>query len=174
MMPYAIHGTTTLLLIKIPTSLAARSCPEQGIFRLSGSRAIFILVVRDKDISFQVRKGNCNDADLREQEEAFVVQILVDEIDMFLLDEKSDRQQNINNEGEHNNGRGKLNVVSNVATTTATLLPIWNNVLVVSYKSLMMLGNTCANMILNTLGINSDYVPNIHNGNYKHVARLNA
>ena len=136
------------------TSLVAGSCPEQGILRLSGSRAIFYSRHSRQGHFFsstqwelqwckvsRTRRGCCCACPRGSNWHV-----------------SSDRQKNINNEGEHDNGRRKLHVVSNMAATTATLLPIWNDVLVVSYKSLMMLGNTCAKMLLNTLGINLDYV----------------
>jgi hypothetical protein len=48
-------------------------------------------------------------------------------------------------------------------------LPFGNNVVLVSYESLVKLEGTYIKMLYNVLGIESDYVPDIKNGNSKYV-----
>jgi hypothetical protein len=48
-------------------------------------------------------------------------------------------------------------------------LPLANNVALVSYESMMKLGPTYIQMLYEVLGLDTDYIPEIMDGNAKHV-----
>ena len=139
-----------------------------------GVEQYFIIVVRDDKISYTARQSHCTDAKLRQQEEDVGLELIVDAINTFILKDDTN-EKNVTSKtfdhwvakqyqtltDDHNDtdgGRRKLSA-----------LPSRDNVVVVSYESLVKLKNTYVRMLYDTLGIESDFVPDIRDSNEKYL-----
>ncbi len=114
-------------------------------YESKGVEQVFVIVIRDKTVSFTSRVGHCNLVTLREQEEELGTQIINSAIEKYIL-----------------NGTDKGRQLS-------SSLPSGNNVFLVSYETLLKLKEVYIRMIYDALGIESDYVPIFKDGNEKYV-----
>jgi len=131
---------------------------EQGV------EQYFIIVIRDAKISYLARHSHCNSAHLRNQEEEVGTQLIMEAINTFILQDVNEEVTNktlyqwvASQYQEHRNGR------------MLSALPSRNNVVVVSYESLVKLGGTYVKMLYDTLGIDSDIIPDIRDSNEKYL-----
>jgi len=133
-----------------------------------GVEQYFIIVVRDAKISYLARHSHCNSTHLRNQEEAVGTQLIVEAINTFILQDgngeevtnKTLYQWVASQYQEHSNGPGGRML---------SALPSRNNVVVVSYESLVKLGGTYVKMLYDALGIDSDFIPDIRDSNEKYL-----
>jgi hypothetical protein len=144
-------------------------------YRSKGVDQVFVIVLRDQDISFIARgDAHCRDVKLREIEELVGKDLIIDAINTHIL----------GNEEEHLT-RGTLShwVAKSYEQTKQhrsarrqlTSLPLKrdNAVVVVSYESLMNLGKTYVQLLYQNLGIDSDLIPHMQNGNTKYLNTTN-
>ena len=140
-----------------------------------GVEQYFIIVVRDDKISYTARQSHCTDPKLRQQEEDVGLELIVDAINTFILkddiDEKNVTSQTFDHwvakqyqtlADDHNN-------TDDGSRRRLSALPSRDNVVVVSYESLVKLKNTYVRMLYNTLGIVSDFIPDIRDSNEKYL-----
>lgn len=128
-----------------------------------GVEQIFIIVMRDSTISYTARGDHCSDPDLREQEEEVGMEIIIDAINTFILkdvDEKVSKKSYTHWVAKQGQDEGERRLRS---------LPSGGNVVVVSYESLVKLGRTYVKMLYATLGIESDFIPDIKDSNKKYL-----
>mmetsp|Transcript_10040 Transcript_10040/g.14720 ORF Transcript_10040/g.14720 Transcript_10040/m.14720 type:complete len:136 (+) Transcript_10040:37-444(+) len=123
---------------------------------------------------------HCDDYNLAMQEEAAGTDIIIDAINKYIL-EDGEKGRKVTRENyafwhaqtfQHSSAHGssrRLGSNNNAIQYHRSLLPSGNNVVLVSYESLMKLKGTYVQMLYQTLGINSDYMPHITNGNKKHI-----
>ena len=114
-------------------------------YESQGVEQVFVIVIRDKTVSFTSRVGHCNNALLRQKEEELGTELINSAIEKYILNGTD-------------NGR-KL----------SSTLPSGNNVFLVSYETLLKLEDVYIRMIYNALGIESDYMPTFKDGNEKYV-----
>lgn len=124
-----------------------------------------IIVVRDDNISFAARHSHCNDVKLRKEEEEVGTQLIVDAINKFIL-EDSDSQVNSNT---LKHWVAEKYQVGAEGRRILSALPSNNKVVVLSYESLVKLGSTYVRMLYETLGIQSDSIPEILDSNQKYL-----
>ena len=136
-----------------------------------GVEQFFVIVVRDDTISFTARASHCNDTELRHQEEAVGTKIIDDAINRFILNSDGEESGTTNETLKHwvakqyqeDGHRGRRRRLS--------ALPSRENVVVISYESMVKLGSTYVKMLYDTLGIESDVIPdNIRDANKKYLA----
>lgn len=156
--------------IQYPARYQLDIVSHKSWYDAQGVEQFFVIVVRDQKISFVARTKHCSNPKLKQEEEDIGTDIIVDAINTFILN-KNGSHQNVTREtyqywaaqhfqyqhGGHKHRR-KLSA-----------LPFGNNVVVVSYESLVKLGKTYVEMLYEVLGIESDYFPEILNSNEKYV-----
>ncbi len=128
-----------------------------------GVEQVFIIVMRDSTISYTARGDHCSDSDLREQEEAVGMEIIIDAINTFILKDVDEKLTN----KSYTHWVAKQSQVEGGRRLSS--LPSGDNVVVVSYESLVKLGRTYVKMLYATLGIESDFVPDIKDSNRKYL-----
>ena len=127
----------------------------------------FIIVIRDPDVSRKARsKKHCADHTLLKEEEKVGTSIIVKAINKYILEEGERKltsetynhwhASNFQNDNERHGRR-------------LSPLPSGNNVVLVSYESMMKLGEIYIALLYTALGIRSDFVPDIKNGNKKYL-----
>ena len=133
-------------------------------FDAQGVEQYFIIVIRDAKISYLARHSHCNSTHLRKQEEEVGTQLIMEAINTFILQDVNEEVTNktiyqwvASQYQEHRNGR------------MLSALPSRNNVVVVSYESLVKLGGTYVKMLYDALGIDSDIIPDIRDSNEKYL-----
>ena len=158
-----------------------------------GVDQVFIIVLRDQNLSRLSRsESHCTNSTLLKQEEEVGTDIIIRAINKYILEtnnsfsddnqdnnrrrrlttasydswyEETFLSENIDGSSSiHNNGNRKL--------FSSSLLSNGNNVVLVSYELLMQLQGVYIRMLYNTLGIESDYMPTIKDGNHKYVKGL--
>ena len=129
-----------------------------------------IIVVRDSTISFQARKGanHCKITSRAKKEEEAGTAIIVDAINKYILENDKDRLVTTETypmwvAKTFNGGR---HIRRNLSTSG---LPSGQNVVLVSYESLMKLQEVYVEMLYKTLGIESHYQPSFRDGNVKYI-----
>lgn len=158
--------------IKYPPRYQLDIVSHKAWYDAQGVEQYFVIVVRDQKISSIARTKHCSDPKLKQEEEDVGTDIIVDAINTFILSKNNSNhhhnvtretyqywaaQQFQNHHAGHKNRR-KLSA-----------LPFENNVAVVSYESLVKLGNTYVEMLYEVLDIDSNYFPEILNSNAKYV-----
>ena len=137
-----------------------------------GVEQYFIIVVRDDKISYTARRSHCNNPELRKQEENVGIELIADAINTFIL---KDSDENVTSKtidhwvatqyqtatDHHNDDHGSFRRLS--------ALPSRDNVVVLSYESLIKLKATYVRMLYHTLGIKSDFIPDIRDSNEKYL-----
>jgi hypothetical protein len=138
-----------------------------------GVEQYFIIVVRDDKISYTARREHCNNPERRKQEEEVGLELIVDAINTFILNDSDEnvtsktfdhwvaKQYQTTTDHRNNNHHGSFRRLS--------ALPARNNVVVLSYESLIKLKSTYVRMLYHTLGIESDFSPDIRDSNEKYL-----
>eukprot|EP00594_Rhizosolenia_setigera_P006080 CAMPEP_0178951124 /NCGR_PEP_ID=MMETSP0789-20121207/7043_1 /TAXON_ID=3005 /ORGANISM="Rhizosolenia setigera, Strain CCMP 1694" /LENGTH=159 /DNA_ID=CAMNT_0020631945 /DNA_START=162 /DNA_END=641 /DNA_ORIENTATION=+ len=126
------------------------------------------IIVRDKTISATARlREHCTDQKLLEEEERIGTSILIDTINKYILHENDHE-----NENEHFISNYKWNPRSLSASSSPLKNGTGNNnVVLVSYESMIKLGAPYIQMLYESLDIESDFVPDIQNENQKYVRK---
>eukprot|EP00553_Chaetoceros_curvisetus_P010609 CAMPEP_0204617378 /NCGR_PEP_ID=MMETSP0717-20131115/4376_1 /ASSEMBLY_ACC=CAM_ASM_000666 /TAXON_ID=230516 /ORGANISM="Chaetoceros curvisetus" /LENGTH=433 /DNA_ID=CAMNT_0051630899 /DNA_START=58 /DNA_END=1359 /DNA_ORIENTATION=+ len=147
-----------------------------------------IIVLRDPDVSIAARsQEHCTDMDRLKEEEQVGKDIIIDAINKYILGEDDDERrvtrdtykfwyaknfqnnsmEGVNTDANTNTGSGvrrrKLRATSPITSK--------NNVVLVSYESMMDLGDVYIKMLYKTLDIETDYQPEIRNGNTKYIVK---
>lgn len=131
-----------------------------------------VIVLRDHDISIAARsRSHCADKERLLEEQQAGRDIIIDAINKYILGEderKVTREtykfwyaKNFQNQDGVRGGGRRLQAM--------TSLPSKNRVVLVSYESMMELGQVYIKMLYDTLGIETDFVPEVRNGNSKYV-----
>lgn len=167
-----------------------------------GVEQVFVIVIRDVKISYVARSWHCKDEKLRRQEEEVGSRLIEDAIHTYILNDSDEDDKlkkellpyywsaKQHQEGSHNNNTDANNSNKNksggdtrrlgglssdnnsVRRRLDGALLSKNNVVIVSYESLIKLGATYVKMLYDTLGIESDYIPPvIKNGNEKYLKK---
>jgi hypothetical protein len=144
-------------------------------YRSKGVDQVFVIVLRDQDISFIARgDAHCRDVKLREIEELVGKDLIIDAINTHILGNVEEHltrgtlshwvAKSYEQTKQHRSARRQL-----------TSLPLKrdNAVVVVSYESLMNLGKTYVQLLYQNLGIDSDLIPHMQNGNTKYLNTTN-
>jgi len=133
----------------------------------------FIIVLRDEDVSFKARKGHCNNVEWRKQEEKVGTDIIIHAINTFINAKRKEEfltrktfshwvAKNFQpGESNHDDSRRRLESLQ--------LNEGSNKVVLVSYESLMKIGKTYVELLYQSLGISSDFIPTFKNGNTKYL-----
>jgi hypothetical protein len=147
-----------------------------------GVEQIFIIVMRDKTISYAARRDHCANATLRKQEDDVGRELIIHAINTFIVDSDEDeddkvttatfthwiaKQYQVLHNGDSNDGNDKY--VRRRRRKLADALLNNNNVVIVSYETLIQLEATYIKMILSSLGIKSNFLPLIKDSNRKYV-----
>jgi len=152
--------------VEYPTRYQLDIASNKRWYDAQGVRQTFVIVVRDDGISFEARRDHCDNATLREWEERVGTELIVDAINAFVLkddDEKATRKTLKHWVASQYQG-------TDTKTRMLTALPSGEGVVVVSYESLVKLGNTYVKMMYEALGIESDvYPPDIRDSNEKYL-----
>ncbi len=144
-----------------------------------------IIVLHDTDISATARyKGHCRDKYLLAKEEETAKAIIIDAINKYILDKDEKKVTSETYDYWHaeqfQSGRRRLSgeglglgLGSGSGTGTgldaSMIIPSKNKVVLVSYETMMHLGEVYVEMLYKTLGIESNYMPSFKNGNSKYV-----
>ena len=127
-----------------------------------------IIVVRDPTISLKSRKKHCADPKLAAKEEEAGTDIIIDAINKYILENDEDR---LVTSKTYPMWHAK-NLIGNRhlrRALSSTGLPSGQNVVLVSYESIMKLREVYVQILYKTLGIESDYQPIFMDGNAKYV-----
>lgn len=152
------------MAIKYPSRYQLDIVSHKAWYDAQGVEQYIVIVVRDQKISFTARAKHCSIPELRQEEENVGTDLIVDAINTFIL---KDGNKNVTRDTyqywaarqfQKEHGRRKLSALS-----------LGNNVVVVSYESLVKLGPTYVKMLYEVLDIESDYFPEILNSNAKYV-----
>jgi hypothetical protein len=111
-----------------------------------GVEQIFVIVMRDNTISYAAREFHCPDPDRRKQEDEVGLKIIINAINTFILkdnDEKVSTESFTHWAADQDEDKGKRRL---------SAVPARDNVVVVSYESLIKLGGTYVKMLYATLG----------------------
>jgi len=126
-----------------------------------GVEQVFVIVVRDEKISFAARHGHCDSVELRRAEEEVGTGLIADAINRYILGDGASAESAKFlrwNGKDQSRRRRKLGALASR-----------DNVVVVSYESLVKLSGTYVKMLYEALGIESDVVPAILNSNEKYL-----
>jgi len=138
---------------------------SKEFYESKGIEQVFVIVLRDRNISFTSRKGHCSMTNLREAEEEIGTDIIIRAINKYILKVTDHRKLSEALWGEYGNDHG-----DGERRRLASSLPSGDNVFLVSYESLLKLKETYIGMIYDALGIESDYMPTFKDGNQKYVS----
>jgi len=150
-------------------------------YKSKGVDQVFIIVLRDQNISSKARVKalHCGNEKLLKNEEEVGTDIMIRAINKYILlndrrklsmssygswyDESFPRETN-NDTDDHNNDRDDAN-----RKLSSSSLPSGNNVVLVSYESLIKLEGIYIKLLYKALDIESDYIPIFKDGNEKYV-----
>ena len=140
----------------------------------NGTEQYLIIIVRNQKFSFKSKmKSHCTFLDVATEEDGVATDIINQAIQTFILEEKGEqitkrkdntllwdptKVQLVNNEND--------NASEDLLATS--LLPSRNNVVLVSYETLMTLQGSYVKQIYEALGIESDHIPLFRDGNSKY------
>ena len=140
----------------------------------NGTEQYLIIIVRNQKFSFKSKmKSHCTFLDVATEEDGVATDIINQAIQTFILEEKGEqitkrkdntllwdptKVQLVNNEND--------NTSEDLLATS--LLPSRNNVVLVSYETLMTLQGSYVKQIYKALGIESDHIPLFIDGNSKY------
>lgn len=163
--------------IKYPARYNLDIVKHKEWYEQQGVEQYFILVIRDQSISATARsKGHCTIPKFLKQEEDAGTEILVQAINKYFLEK--DEQVTKHTLPTWAAEKFQINAAKVAAAKKKpnghrqlSLLPFKNNVVLVSYESLMKLGPVYVQMLYDTLGIETDYMPQIMDGNQKYVTK---
>lgn len=138
-----------------------------------GVEQYYVIVVRDKTISSIARSAvHCSNLTLLEKEEEIGLGIIENVVKKYILEDYGNK-----NRTDWKNTRSlfgnpqetfEINDLSRMLRSVS-LSPSGNNVVVMSYESMVTLGESYIRMLYNSLGIESDYIPEIRNSNRRYI-----
>ncbi len=150
-------------------------------YEKQGVEFYIIIVIRDESVSREGRyhADHCQNKELLLKEESNGKKIIMEAINTFILErhptsvdseefdiwKASQYQPYLTQTGSDNYDKN----VRTLKTSSRTAIPNNNNVILVSYESLMLLKELYVQMLYNALGIESDHVPIVKDGNSKYV-----
>ena len=138
-----------------------------------GVEQYFIIVIRDENISYAARRFHCEDANFRKQEEEVGTELIVNAINTFVLGDTSEKNVTSKTYKEWVAKKYQPSIASGDGGGRRRLgasLPANNNVIVISYESLVKLGSVYVRMMYDSLSIESDFIPeDIRNSNEKYL-----
>ena len=141
-----------------------------------GVEQYFIIVVREQNISRKARsKYHCSNATRLEEEERVGTAIIIDAINKYVLNEEVERQvtpENFDFWRSKKNQEDRRRQLSSSSSSSAHGLLHGNNVVLVSYESLMLLKDSYLKVLFEILGIGLNEMPNIRDGNTKYMSWL--
>jgi hypothetical protein len=127
---------------------------QMEMMESKGVEQLFVIVMRDENISRQSRMSrHCRNKKLMLKEDKIGTDIMIQAIEKYILMD--------NNNTSTSDGRYRR--------LTSTLSS-GNGIVLVSYESLILLGQTYIRLLYTALGIESDYMPEVMDGNKKYVA----
>ncbi len=132
--------------IKYPHRYQLDITTHKKWYDAQGVEQIFVIVMRDNTISYAARESHCSDPDRRKQEDEVGMEIIIDAINTFILnddDEKVTTKSFRHWVAKQDQDKGKRRL---------SAVPARCNVVVVSYESLIKLGGTYVKMLYSTLG----------------------
>jgi len=121
-----------------------------------GVEQLFVIVLRDENIAKKARFGHCRNKERVLKEDKIGTDIIIQAIEKYIL---------MNN---NNNNNNTLTSDGRYRGLTSTLSS-GNGIVLVSYESLMKLDQTYIRLLYTALGIESDYMPQVRDGNKKYV-----
>ena len=140
-----------------------------------GVEQYFIIMIRDSSISHKARsRDHCKEPSLVRKEEEIGRDIIIDAINKYILQSDKTGEKKVTKE---NYDYWRASTFSGIHRRLArgrkmgfnSVIPNGNNVVLVSYETLMMLKEPYIKMMFEALDIHSDYVPSIRDGNVKYV-----
>lgn len=152
--------------MKYPIRYQLDITSQKNWYDAQGVEQIFIIVVRDDAISYAARHMHCSNTEFRQQEEDVGTDLIVDAINTFILPNEGDKATRVKHQSwvkQYQKGGGDHE------NRMLSALPSRDGVVIVSYESLVKLGNTYVKMLYNVLGIDSDVYPDIKNSNEKYL-----
>lgn len=162
--------------IRYPGRYSLNIAKHKEFYDAHGVDQWVIIVLRDPDISVASRykSNHCRVKELLEAEERVGKAIISDTINKYILD--NDERQVTPENFEHwtittqNQLRRRLNL-RGIETDAAlsSVIPAKNNVVIVSYESMVFLGDQYFEMLFKTLDIQTNFIPSVKNGNSKYV-----
>ena len=137
-----------------------------------GVEQYVIIVVRDDKISYHARYSHCKNAELRKQEEDVGTEIIVKAINTFILKDTPTDERNktvVTSKTLKHWVASQYQVGQDGRRVLSATLPSRNNVVVLSYETLVKLGYTYVRMLYDALDIDSDVMPDIRDSNEKYL-----
>ena len=127
-----------------------------------------IIAVRDPTISFEARKQahHCNIEIRAKKEEEAGTAIIIDAINKYILE--NDKSRLVTKDTYPLWHANKFNRNRHLRVSN-TGLPSGQNVVLVSYESLMKLQGVYVELLYKALGIESNYLPDVKDGNAKYI-----
>lgn len=135
-----------------------------------GVEQYFIIVLREQNISRKARsKSHCTNPERLEMEEKVGTAIIIDAINKYILNEEVEKQVTPENfyfwKSKNAHDRRQL-------SSSSHAIAHGNNVVLVSYESLMLLKDTYVKVLFEILGITMNEVPTVIDGNAKYLSWL--
>lgn len=145
------NATTNRFILDIEAS--------KEFYASRGVEQIFVIMVRDQTIRRigPVDHKYCQDHEILLEEEAVGTKIIERAVRKYIMEEPPPLHPSERGQQPH---RG--------LSSTSTL-PSGSNVVLVSYESLMKLGKLYIEMLYDALNIESNYIPDIKDGNLKYI-----
>ena len=153
---------------------------SKEFYKSIGVEQIVVVVTRDQTIRRKGVVGNnyCRNETLLEWEEVTATNLLRDAIRKYILGNENSGNDNGSRQNyQRKSSKSLLPLGKKLQppqqyikpTTTKSLLPSANGLVLVSYESLMALGDIYIELLYHALGIDSDHIPDISDGNQKYV-----
>ena len=153
---------------------------QKEFYDSMGVEQYFIIVVREQNISRKARsKYHCKNATRLEEEERVGTAIMIDAINKYILNEEGVERQvtpenNFNfweyHQNEKDRRRRLLSSSSSTISSSHGGMLHGNNVVLVSYESLMLLKDSYLKILFEILGIELNKMPDIKDGNLKYLS----
>ena len=135
-----------------------------------GVEQYFIIVLREQNISRKARsKVHCTNPKRLVKEEKVGTAIMIDAINKYVLNEEAEKQVTPEN---FYFWKSKVGHDRRQLSSSSHAIPHGNNVVLVSYESLMLLKDSYVKVLFETLGIEMNEMPNIVDGNAKYLSWL--
>lgn len=169
-----LWGTSTSSL-RYPNRYMLDIESHKEFYDLLGVEQYFIIMVRDSSISHKARsRDHCQNPTLVRKEEEVGRDIIIDAINKYILQSDKTGKKKVTKE---NYDYWRASTFKGIHRRMAhgrklrfnSVIPNGNNVVLVSYETLMMLKEPYIKMMFEALDIHSDYVPSIRDGNAKYV-----
>lgn len=157
--------------VKYPGRYQLDIVSQKEWYDAHGVEQFFIIVIRDETISSIARNKHCRFGYLKDREEKVGTDIIVNAINNYILKDQGEKVTSDTYKfwaaekfQKDHSGKRKLGV---------SAVPFGNNVALVSYETMMKLGPSYIRMLYQALGIDSEYIPDVKDGNAKYVEASN-